>query len=227
MTKPKKDMTKKFNINSFMNILNGHYKNWNTPSVTFIATNHKATPFQVLVSTLLSSRTKDEVTLKAAERLFYVAKTPEQILNLDKQKLEELIYPVGFYHTKAERLRRLSRILIEQYKGTAPDNMECLLKLPGVGRKTANLVLIEGFKKNAVCVDTHVHRISNRTGYVKTTTPDKTEIALRKKLPIKYWLKYNEILVAFGQALCGPISPLCTKCPVSYMCVKAGVTRSR
>ncbi len=216
----------KFNIDRFVKALTQNYKNWNAPVITFIS-NKGGTPFEILVSTILSLRTKDEVTAKAAETLFAVARTTEEILKLDEAQLQKLIYPVGFYPTKAKRLRQISKIIIEQYNNKVPDELDELLKLPGVGRKTANLVLIEGFHKEGVCVDTHVHRISNRIGYVKTKNPDQTEFALRKKLPKKHWVKYNELLVAFGQVLCRPISPFCSKCPVSDMCPKIGVKTSR
>ena len=219
-------MSSDLNIDIFIKKLKNAYKGWNAPIVTFIA-NRGATPFEILVSTLLSLRTKDEVTSKATIRLLEIARTPEAILDLDEKMIAELIYPVGFYPTKAKRLKEISRILIDQYRGGVPDEIDELLKLPGVGRKTANLVLVEGFKKDAICVDTHVHRISNRIGYVKTKNPDKTEFALRKKLPKKHWVKYNELLVAFGQVMCRPVSPFCSKCPVSYMCPKKGVIKSR
>ncbi|MBT3311844.1 MAG: endonuclease III [Desulfobacterales bacterium] len=219
-------MSSDLNIDIFIKKLKNAYKGWNAPIVTFIA-NRGATPFEILVSTLLSLRTKDEVTSKATIRLLAIARTPEAILDLDEKMIAELIYPVGFYPTKAKRLKEISRILIDQYRGGVPDEIDELLKLPGVGRKTANLVLVEGFKKDAICVDTHVHRISNRIGYVKTKNPDKTEFALRKKLPKKHWVKYNELLVAFGQVMCRPVSPFCSKCPVSYMCPKKGVIKSR
>jgi endonuclease-3 len=149
------------------------------------------------------------------------------MIELSKEEIEKLIYPVGFYPTKAGRIIEISRILIEKYEGKVPGSIEQLLELPGVGRKTANLVLAEGYKIPAICVDTHVHRISNRIGYVKTKTPDQTEAELRKKLPEKYWIIYNEILVAFGQTLCRPISPHCSKCPVSDYCKRIGVEKSR
>lgn len=215
-----------FDIDRFIATLKRYYRLWDAPIVTFIA-NRGATPFEILVSTLLSLRTKDQVTAIAAERLFDVARTPQQIINLDEDQLKSLIYPVGFYPTKAKRLREISTILIEKYGGNVPDELEELLKLPGVGRKTANLVLIEGFHKPAICVDTHVHRISNRIGYVKTANADNTEFALRKKLPLKYWKIYNELLVAFGQVICKPVSPLCSQCPVADMCPKINVTKSR
>ena len=216
----------KLNIHRFISILEKEYRNWDAPVITFMA-NQGATPYEILVSTLLSLRTKDEVTAVAAARLFEQARTPEEMLRLTETQIQKLIYPVGFYPTKAARLREISQILIDDYAGNVPNDITQLLKLPGVGRKTANLVLIEGFGKNAICVDTHVHRISNRIGYVQTTEPDKTEFALRKKLPKNYWIKYNELLVAFGQIICRPISPWCSKCPVDFICPKINVNKSR
>jgi len=218
--------SKKFDIDEFVALVAAGYAAWNPPIITFIA-NRGATPFEVLVSTILSLRTKDEVTAEAARRLFQEARTPERILELGEQRLSELIYPVGFYPTKARRLMEISRIILEEHSGRVPDTIEGLLELPGVGRKTANLVLVEGFKKPAICVDTHVHRISNRIGYVRTRTPDQTEMALRAKLPRKHWIRYNELLVAFGQVICRPVSPFCSKCPVARMCPRVGVLKSR
>ncbi|MCP4746296.1 MAG: endonuclease III [Desulfobacteraceae bacterium] len=217
---------KKFNIDLFVETLSAAYEQWQAPIITFIA-NRGATAFEVLVSTLLSLRTKDEVTCQATVRLFELARTPDQLLALGEQHIARLIYPVGFYPTKAKRLISISRILLDDYAGCVPDTLDDLLKLPGVGRKTANLVLVEGFKKDAICVDTHVHRISNRIGYVSTKTPEQTEFALRDKLPRMYWVSYNELLVAFGQVLCRPVSPFCSKCPVSDMCSGCGVTNTR
>ncbi|MDM8542371.1 endonuclease III [Desulfococcaceae bacterium HSG9] len=221
---PKK--TARFDIDRFVTTIEAHYLEWNAPVITLIS-QKGATPFEILVSTILSLRTKDEVTGKASARLFSVARTPLEILETDEAHLRKLIYPVGFYPTKAKRLKEISRILIDKYNSEVPDTIEELLKLPGVGRKTANLVLVEGFHKDAICVDTHVHRISNRIGYTKTPTPDKTEFALRKKLPKRYWVKYNELLVAFGQTICRPISPFCSKCPVNTICPRNGVDKSR
>lgn len=217
---------KRFDIDAFVETVASHYQEWNPPIITFIA-NRGATPFEVLVSTLLSLRTKDEVTAEAARRLFEKATTPRQLLALGEQETAKLIYPVGFYPTKARRLMDISRIIIDEHGGEVPDTIETLLTLPGVGRKTANLVLVEGFKKEAVCVDTHVHRISNRIGYVKTKTPDRTEMALREKLPRRHWIRYNELLVAFGQVICRPVSPFCSRCPVEGMCARMGVSKSR
>ncbi len=217
---------KKLDIDRFVETLASCYKEWDPPIITFIA-NRGATPFEVLVSTLLSLRTKDEVTSEAAKRLFKKATTPRELLDLGERKTAKLIYPVGFYPTKAKRLMEISRIILEDHDGNVPDTIEALLELPGVGRKTANLVLVEGFKKDAICVDTHVHRISNRIGYVKTKTPDQTEMELRKKLPRRHWVCYNELLVAFGQVLCRPISPFCSRCPVEQMCPRVGVEKFR
>ena len=220
---PKKNT---FDIDCFVEAIEANYRKWNPPIITFIA-NRGATPFEVLVSTLLSLRTKDEVTGEAAKRLFAVARTPQAMVALAPETIEKLIYPVGFYPTKAKRLIEISRILLDRYEGQVPDDLDALTALPGVGRKTANLVLVEGFKIPAICVDTHVHRISNRIGYVKTKTPDQTEMALRKKLPKRHWVRYNELLVAFGQVLCRPVSPFCSWCPVSEMCARIGVDRHR
>jgi endonuclease III len=218
--------TRAFDIDRFVAKIEANYRGWNPPIITFIA-NRGATPFEVLVSTLLSLRTKDEVTGAAAQRLFAVARTPQAMVKLAQEEIEKLIYPVGFYPTKAKRLLAVSRILLERYDGKVPDTLEELTALPGVGRKTANLVLVEGYRIPAICVDTHVHRISNRIGYVKTKTPDDTEQALRKKLPKKHWIRYNELLVAFGQVLCRPVSPFCSHCPVADMCPQIGVDRHR
>jgi endonuclease III len=217
---------KVFDIDRFVETVAARYKDWNPPIITFIA-NRGATPFEVLISTVLSLRTKDEVTSQAARRLFQEARTPEQILALGEKRLTSLIYPVGFYPTKARRLLEISRIILNEHDGQVPDTLAALLELPGVGRKTANLVLVEGFKKPAICVDTHVHRISNRIGYVKTRTPDQTEMALREKLPRRHWIRYNELLVAFGQVVCRPVSPFCSKCPVTDMCPRIGVDKHR
>jgi endonuclease III len=221
-------MTKKnaFDIDRFVAAIETNYRQWDPPIITFIA-NRGATPFEVLVSTLLSLRTKDEVTGVAAQRLLAAARTPQAMLELAPETIARLIYPVGFYPTKAKRLLEISRILLDSYDGRVPADLDALTALPGVGRKTANLVMVEGFKIPAICVDTHVHRISNRIGYVKTKTPDQTEMALRKKLPRRHWIRYNELLVAFGQVLCRPVSPFCSRCPVADMCPQIGVDRHR
>ncbi len=201
-------------------------RDWRLPAVTEVG---KATrdPFQILISCLLSLRTKDEVTGQASARLFARARTPQQLLNLPLAKIRKLIYPVGFYRTKALRIHQICQHLIGRFQGKVPNRLEELLTLPGVGRKTANLVVTVAFKKLGICVDTHVHRISNRLGYVRTKTPEQTEMALRGKLPKRHWISYNDLLVAFGQTICRPISPWCSRCPVERRCKKVGVSLSR
>lgn len=188
-----------------------------TPSVTFLKV-HGATPFKILVSTIISLRTKDEVTLAAAQRLFKLAETPKDMLMLGERKIAETIYPAGFYNVKSKNIIEISRTLIDEYEEKVPDTIEELVKLRGVGRKTANLVVSLGYDKPAICVDTHVHRISNRLGYVKTKTPDDTEFALRKKLPQRFWNEYNDLLVTYGQNICRPVGPRCEICNVRKMC---------
>ena len=196
------------------------------PIVTYVANQHTS-PFKGLIITVISLRTKDEVTGKAGERLFKLADTPETMSKLSTKQIEKAIYPAGFYKVKASNIKKISEILIKYFNSKVPDDLDTLLTLPNVGRKTANLVLIEGFKKLAMCVDIHVHRISNRIGYVKTKTPEETEFALRDKLPKKYWLEYNWILVAFGQTICKPVSPFCSKCPIEKYCKRINITKSR
>ncbi len=187
----------------------------------------RSQPFLILISTLLSLRTKDEVTAQATEKLFSLARTPAEMLGLSPEMIEQAIYPVGFYHNKARTIIAVSRELIDRHHSQVPDTMEQLLALPGVGRKTANLVLILGFDKEGICVDTHVHRISNRWGYVRTKTPEQTEFALREKLPRQYWKEINTLMVAFGRRTCLPVSPLCSGCPLRGYCDRVGVKRSR
>jgi endonuclease-3 len=196
------------------------------PIVTEISRKRRG-PFEVLISTVLSLRTKDEVTRTAAGKLLAKASDPPALLALSEEEIAETIYPVGFYKTKARTIREICRKLIENYDGKVPDELDELLKLKGVGRKTANLVITLGFGKYGVCVDTHVHRISNRLGYVKTKTPDETETALRKKLPKKYWIEFNDLLVTWGQNVCRPISPFCSRCVIRPHCRQVGVDRSR
>ncbi len=183
--------------------------------------------FRVLISCILSLRTKDEVTAAASARLFKLADTPEKILKLSVGKIEEAIYPAGFYKTKARSLKEVCRVLIDKHGGRVPDTIEELLELKGVGRKTANLTMTAGHGKMGLCVDTHVHRICNRWDYVRTKTPDETETVLRKKLPKKYWKEINGLLVTYGQNLCKPISPHCSECPIEEFCKKRGVGKRR
>jgi len=213
-------------IRRIVEILREEKKKWNVPIVTLMSQTG-SDPFKILVATVLSLRTKDEVTAKAAERLFQVADTPEKLLKLEEDEIAALIYPVGFYRRKAKNLKEIAKILIEKYGGKVPDDLEELLKLPGVGRKTANLVVTLGYGKPGICVDTHVHRIMNRLGYVKTKTPEETEFALRKKLPKEFWIEINDLLVSLGQHICHPTSPKCSQCPVEPYCPKIGVKRSR
>ena len=196
------------------------------PSVTLVGKKFKS-PFLVLISCLLSLRTRDETTLPASERLFARADTMQGMLKIPVNEIERLIYPVGFYKTKAVRIHEICHALIHDFACKVPDDLELLLTLKGVGRKTANLVLTEGFGKPGICVDTHVHRISNRLGYIKTKDPESTEFALRKKLPLKYWIEYNALLVTWGQNVCKPISPVCTTCPVKHICQRVKVMISR
>jgi len=213
-------------LHKVLKILQKEAPEWKVPIVTQVAQRSRD-PFQILISTLLSLRTKDEVTSQASHRLFKKANTPRSMVKLSASELRHLIYPVGFYKRKAENIIQVSRILIEKYNGNVPDDLDELLKLPGVGRKTANLVITLGFGKPGICVDTHVHRISNRLGYVRTKTPEKTEIALREKLPPEWWIPINDILVAFGQALCKPVSPWCSRCLVEQFCERVGVDKHR
>ena len=187
----------------------------------------KKDPFQVLVSCILSLRTQDGTTSGASERLFLIADTPEKLCRLSVKKIEKTIYPVGFYRVKAERLRNIACQIMKGYNSRVPDSIDELLKLKGVGRKTANLVVTRGYNKPGICVDTHVHRITNRWGYVYTKTPEETEFALREKLPKRYWKEINGLLVAFGQGICRPQSPFCSGCSVSKYCKRVGVKRWR
>jgi endonuclease III len=213
-------------IHSVIRILRREVPKWNTPIVTLMAETYES-PFRVLISCILSLRTQDSTTAKASHRLFAVADTPQAMLKLTAKRIEKLIFPVGFYKTKAKSIRVICRTLVDQYGGKVPDEIDELLKLKGVGRKTANLVVTLGYNKPGICVDTHVHRISNRWGYIETKTPEKTEFTLRDKLPPQYWIEYNDLLVSFGQHLCRPISPLCSQCPVRKYCSQIGVTVRR
>jgi endonuclease-3 len=184
-------------------------------------------PFKVLVSTLISLRTKDEVTRKSSERLFKLADTPESMAKLEASAIEKAIYPAGFYRTKAKHILAMCSALLRDHGGSVPDEIEELLSLPGVGRKTANLVVTLGYGKPGICVDTHVHRIVNRLGYVRTGTPEETERSLRAKLPRRYWIEINDLLVTYGQHVCTPVSPFCSRCRLAPFCGRVGVTRSR
>jgi endonuclease-3 len=208
-------------ISTVLQIIKQAGVSWKTPVVVHIGESND--PFRVLISCILSLRTRDEVTEAASKRLFTLADHPQKLLSLDSDEIEKAIYPVAFYRNKAKTLIGISRVLVDHHNAKVPDTLEGLLKLKGVGRKTANLTLILGHGKTGICVDTHVHRISNRLGYVKTTSPDATEMALRDRLPKKYWMLLNELLVLFGQNICKPISPLCSQCCVYSHCEKIGV----
>ncbi|MDO9529668.1 MAG: endonuclease III [Syntrophales bacterium] len=209
-----------------VNVLKRELEICEPPIVSSLAEKTRS-PFQILISTLLSLRTKDEITAVACKNLFALASTPEEMLKLSEEKIIRAIYPVGFYRNKAKTILHICRELIDKYKSKVPDTAEELLSLKGVGRKTANLVAALGYNRKEICVDIHVHRISNRLGYVKTGTPEKTEYALKEKLPQKYWSIYNTLMVTFGKNICRPVSPFCSKCPVSMQCDRVGVVKSR
>lgn len=177
-------------------------------------------PYLVLIGCILSLRTNDRTTYPATLRMLSLAKTPKEMKNVSVEELSKAIFPVGFYETKAKQIIELSRQIDEELNGQVPDEIEELVKFNGVGRKTANLVLAKGFRKPAICVDVHVHRICNRLGYINTKNPEETEFALRKKLPVKYWLDINTLLVTHGQNICKPIKPKCEECPISNYCAK-------
>lgn len=184
-------------------------------------------PFRILVACLLSLRTRDETTAGAAARLFALADEPATLAALPAATIERAIFPVGFYRTKARTLVRVAEELLARFDGHVPSELDALLTLPGVGRKTANLVVTFGFGLPGICVDTHVHRITNRLGFVRTRTPEETEWALRAKLPRRHWIGINDLLVAFGQTCCQPLSPHCSRCPVAPLCHRVGVGRAR
>jgi endonuclease-3 len=213
-------------VGRLLAILRRESRGWDAPVLTLMAA-EKHDPFLTLIGCILSLRTNDKTTAVAAPRLFAKARTPAEMIALEPQEIEKLIYPVGFYRTKARGIREICRDLIERFGGRVPDKIEDLVTLKGVGRKTANLVVTESFRKPGICVDTHVHRISNRWGLVAAKTADKTEMALREVLPRRYWIEYNSLLVAFGQTICHPTSPWCSRCPVVKMCPRIGVERSR
>ena len=213
-------------IHEAIKVLRQEVPKWKTPIVTIVA-GDTGNPFKVLISCLLSLRTKDETTAVAYTKLCERAMTPEEILQIPVDELAKIIYPVGFYKNKAQTLHDVCHAILEKYDGKVPDELDELLTLKGVGRKTANLVITLGFGKYGICVDTHVHRITNRWGYVKTTTPEETEFVLRKKLPKEYWIEINDHLVTYGQNLCVPISPKCSECKITHLCSKVDVKKSR
>ncbi len=216
----------KATINDVIRVLKKELAVGTMPIVSHLAENQRD-PFVILISTLLSLRTKDEVTEVATDRLFALASTPAEMLLVPVEKIAKTIFPVGFYNVKARTIHWVCRDLIKRFNSQVPDDLDELLSIKGVGRKTANLVVSLAYGKKGICVDTHVHRISNRLGYVQTKIPDETEFALRAKLPHQHWIIYNTIMVAFGRKTCKPISPLCSLCPVFKYCDREGVGISR
>ena len=220
-------MKKGFPFDDMITALTDFFPEEAAPVITRISRGKKSDPFIVLVGTLLSLRTKDETTEKAMEVLAPHINTPRDLLRIPDGELEKMIYPVGFYRNKARTLKHVASVIIGRFDGKVPDSIEELLTIKGVGRKTANLVVTEGYGKPGICVDTHVHRISNRLGTVRTKDPHGTEFELRRVLPEKYWIIYNSLLVTFGKRICTPISPKCSQCPIENICAKQGVTRTR
>lgn len=214
-----------FPIDIVMEKVAGQVTTFDIPSVTKLAQG-KRNPFQVLVATILSSRTKDTTTFEASQRLFKRVSSPKELAELSEQTLAELIFPVGFYRVKARHLHRLGPDLEKRFGGCVPASMEELLTLPGVGRKTANLVLSLAFGIDAICVDTHVHRITNRWKYIESSSPEETEQLLRDKLPRRFWITINTVLVAFGQNICLPRFPRCNCCHVNDLCPKEGINKN-
>jgi endonuclease-3 len=213
-------------INEAVSMLKEAVKEWDTPAVTIVSQRERD-PFKVLISCILSLRTQDKTTGAASARLFALAGDPARMVHLPLEVIEKAIYPVGFYRIKAAQILEICRVLLEKHDGRVPDEIDELLRFKGVGRKTANLVVTLGFGKPGICVDTHVHRICNRWGYVRTKSPAETECALRGKLPRDYWLIINDLLVTFGQNQCFPVSPRCSTCPLFHLCDRAGVVKSR
>jgi len=204
-------------INEVVNIL----KKANQPKSDFVLLMDSfKDPYLVLISCILSLRTNDRTTYPATLRMLELAKTPKEMKSITVAELSKAIYPVGFYENKAKQIIELSRIIDEDLSGKVPDTIEELVRFNGVGRKTANLVLSQGFNKPAICVDVHVHRIFNRLGYIKTKNPEETEFALREKLPKKYWIDINTLMVTHGQNICKPIKPMCEICPINKYCDK-------
>jgi endonuclease-3 len=210
-------------IDEIVRVLKRETRRWPVPALA----NFLETPFTLLISCILSLRTQDKTTNAASDRLFAIATTPQDMLKISTKVIEKAIYPVAFYRIKAKTIHSICRELIDRFAGEVPSNLDDLLSLPGVGRKTANIVVTLAFRKPGIAVDTHVHRISNRLGYVRTKTADKTEMALRKKLPPRHWIVFNDLLVAYGQNLCKPLSPHCSQCRIAAYCRRVGVTRSR
>lgn len=214
-------------IHAAIKIVRREVRQWREPVVGVVARTSDRDPFRILISCLLSLRTKDKTTGEASGRLFALAHTPTGLLKLSRKTIERAIYPVGFYRTKTKAIHAICRRLLDVYGGKVPETIDELVTLPGVGRKTANLVVTVGYRKPGICVDIHVHRISNRWGFVRTKTPEETERALRETLPKRYWITFNDLLVPYGQNICQPVSPFCSQCKLADVCDRVGVVRSR
>ncbi len=214
-------------ITAALRIVKREIRQWEEPVLGVVARESNRDPFRILISCLLSLRTKDKTTGEASIRLYALAHQPATMLTIPLQQIEQAIYPVCFYRTKAKSIHAICRRLLDVYGGAVPDSIEELVTLSGVGRKTANLLVTVAFGKPGICVDIHVHRISNRWGYVKTETPEETEVALRNKLPAQHWITFNDLLVPYGQHLCQPVSPFCSKCKLTEYCDRVGVKKSR
>jgi endonuclease-3 len=212
-------------IHRVIALLRQEQRRWKQPAVTRVARGRD--PFKVLVSCLISLRTKDQVTGEASARLFSLADNPVDMADLPELRIQRAIYPAGFYRVKARNIREASRILVERHGGRVPEDLDALLELPGVGRKTANLVVTVAYRRPGICVDTHVQRVLNRLGYVATPDPARTESALREKLPHRYWIQINDLLVTYGQHVCTPVSPFCSSCRLAGFCDRRGVGSSR
>jgi endonuclease-3 len=210
-------------IHNVVRILRKEIRQWPLPAIG----HYVETPFTTLISCILSLRTQDKTTNAASERLFAIADTPEKMRTTPVEVVQKAIFPVAFYRVKARTIHRICDRLLIRFGGQVPSRLDDLLELPGVGRKTANIVVTLGFRKPGIAVDTHVHRISNRLGYVQTKTPDDTEMVLRRKLPRRYWIEFNDLLVAYGQNLCKPISPFCSRCKIAVYCKRVGVKARR
>jgi len=213
-------------INIVIRLVKKSIQHWSVPFMERLAKNGPD-PFKILVACVLSLRTRDQTTAEASERLFALSTDPRSMAHMNVAMIEKAIVPVGFYRTKAKQIRELSKQICQEFQGTVPVTIEGLLQLSGVGRKTANLVRTVGYKKPGICVDIHVHRICNRLGYVATKTANETEGILRQKLPQKHWIRFNSLLVPFGQNQCTPISPRCSSCPVSLFCQRVGISTAR
>jgi len=220
------------NIKTIIDILKEHFKDTNLTTLNSMRKKRtdnfgNSTPFKILISCLLSLRSRDENTKKVSKELFLVASTPQQITSIPTKKLEKLIFSSGHYHKKALTLKHVSQVILDKYNGIVPNNKESLLSIKGIGPKTANIVLNFAFKKPVLPIDTHCHRVPNRLGWIKTKTPEQTEKELEKILPKKYWFDFNAIFVLFGRAICQPVSPKCSICPVSKYCPRIGIEKSR